>query len=124
MDRKDILSVLVLIGIIAFVVLIYALPDLIMSLSRHEYPNATVIDKYIKRYNDQDYFFIVIKTEDGKKVVLMDRDTIVFGKFNSADIYASVEIGKKYTFYTYGWRVPLFSWFENIYKVVPLNSTS
>jgi hypothetical protein len=53
-----------------------------MSLSRHEYPNATVIDKYIKRYNDKDYFFIVIKTEDGKKVVLMDRDTIVFGKFN------------------------------------------
>ncbi len=35
-------------------------------------------------------------------MVLMHRNSTVFGKFNSADICASVEIGKKYTSYTYG----------------------
>lgn len=41
-------------------------------------------------------------------------DAFFLGKFNSADTYADIEIGKTYLFETYGFRNGFFSWFPNI----------
>lgn len=41
-------------------------------------------------------------------------DAALIGKFNSADLYASIEPGKTYTFETYGFRNGFFSMFPNI----------
>lgn len=37
-------------------------------------------------------------------------------RWNSADVYQQIEVGKTYNFETSGWRVPPLSWFPNIVK--------
>lgn len=46
--------------------------------------------------------------------VLSVGDDMFKGKFDSADRYSAIEIGKSYTFDTVGWRNPFFSDFPNI----------
>lgn len=45
-------------------------------------------------------------------------DAFFLGKFNSADIYASIRPGHDYLFTTYGFRNGFFSWFPNITEAV------
>ncbi len=66
-----------------------------------------------------------IATEDGHKYliycegeVLSNEDSFSFLKFNSADVYNELEKGKTYKCKIAGWRVPLFSWTENIIEVI------
>jgi hypothetical protein len=44
-------------------------------------------------------------------------DEIVKGQWNSADTYGAIEVGKTYTFETYGERNGFFSLFPNIITV-------
>lgn len=41
-------------------------------------------------------------------------DNIFFGKFDSADRYAAVKVGKTYDFTVVGWRIPVLSQFPNV----------
>lgn len=41
-------------------------------------------------------------------------DALLLGKWNAADTYAGIEVGKTYEFTTYGFRNGLFSMFPNI----------
>lgn len=43
-------------------------------------------------------------------------DTIVFGRWNSSDLYNSLEKDATYKFTCAGWRVPFLSWYRNILK--------
>ncbi|MFD5599889.1 hypothetical protein ACFWHR_07505 [Leucobacter sp. NPDC058333] len=43
-------------------------------------------------------------------------DSIWLLRWNSADVYQQIEVGKTYDLETSGWRVPLLSWFPNIVK--------
>lgn len=51
-------------------------------------------------------------------------DTILFGKFNSSDLYGSIEIGKTYEMTVVGWRVPFLSMYRNVIKVQLINPNS
>ena len=53
------------------------------------------------------------------KGVYSDKDDWRFLKFNSSDIYGklSQKIGKLVTFEVTGFRVPLFSWYQNIIDI-------
>lgn len=46
--------------------------------------------------------------------VLENRDEIVHGKFNSADVQNNLIVGEKYRFRVSGWRIPVLSAFRNI----------
>jgi len=46
-----------------------------------------------------------------------ENDDLLFkGKFNSSDVYNQIKEGKTYKFVVYGWRVPFFSMYRNIYQ--------
>lgn len=49
--------------------------------------------------------------------VLQVADSLLDVRFNSADVYASLQEGKRYEFNTRGWRVPALSMFPNIIQV-------
>lgn len=51
------------------------------------------------------------------KGVFENDDCLFRGKFNSSDVYASIEEGKTYKFTVIGWRVPFLSTYKNIIKV-------
>jgi hypothetical protein len=48
-------------------------------------------------------------------------DTIVVGRFNSADLYGTLQPGTTYAMETGGYRVGVFSMFPNIISATPIN---
>jgi hypothetical protein len=83
--------------------------------------NVRVVDKQVKRLdNGREVFMIFTLRDNGKERVFVDADTKLFMKFNSADLYAKMETGKWYRVRTVGWRLNVFSQFENILKAEPL----
>ena len=88
--------------------------ELILLQNEHQYKNVTVVDKYVKRYDNTDKFFIVIKMKNNEIKILENRDSITNGKFNSADLQAEIKVNETYNIYSYGYRIHFLSMFENI----------
>jgi Protein of unknown function (DUF1523) len=76
--------------------------------------NVKVVDKIVKDLDGKQVYMIYTIRENGKERVFVDRDSKLYFKFNSADVYARMEKGKWYRVRTVGWRFPMKSWFENI----------
>lgn len=104
------LKALVCIGIV--VAILIAVPCCKSYYSEKTY-TATVTDKDIKNYNSSSKFLVFTKTDGETKVFSME-DSFVIGRFNTADDYAGIEVGETYTFKVIGWRIPIFSEYENI----------
>lgn len=45
------------------------------------------------------------------------RDDMLYGQFNSSDIYGRINIGESYRVKVLGVRVPILSWYRNIVSV-------
>lgn len=82
----------------------------------------TVTDKNIKRpaSNSMDIYMVYGKDDDGQIMVFKDTDSIIPPKFNSSDIYAQIEVGKTYALTVRGFRIRIFSEYENIYKATEI----
>lgn len=55
-----------------------------------------------------------------KEGVFQNTDSFLRWKFNSSDVYAAIEPGKRYRCDTYGWRLQFFSNYPNIVKCEPV----
>lgn len=64
---------------------------------------------------DGDHEYRVYTEECGTLVV---KDTLIRGRFNSSDTYGKLKENESYELTTNGWRVPVFSMFPNILKVL------
>lgn len=112
MKRKSI-PIELLVG--GFVLGVAIVGSIIPHTMKNTY-TVTITDKQVKRSNDSDKYLIYTKT-DGKTRVFKNTDSLLEGKFNSADVYAELEIGKTYDIETYGYRIPFCSMYENIVDV-------
>jgi hypothetical protein len=69
-------------------------------------------------------YFVISEGEIGdvKPVgtVYENKDAWFFFKWNSGDILRDLNVGETYTFHTYGWRFPFWSWFPNIITATPI----
>jgi hypothetical protein len=84
--------------------------------NEHSY-TITVTDK--DRVYDKDsskYLVFGENTETGETKVFENTDSLIKGKFNSSDFYGNLKVGETYKITVYGYRFPLFSWYENIIK--------
>lgn len=81
-----------------------------------ETTNCTVEDKYVQVGSKSSQKMIA--TSCG---VFQVEDEISQGNWNSADIYAGIEVGKTYDFDTYGWRNGFFSAFPNVSSAVEVD---
>lgn len=76
---------------------------------------CTVQDKEsVNKKSDHEYR--VYTEECG---VLSVGDNLLRWHFDSADVYASLEVGSTYNLTTTGWRVPLLSLMPNIIEATP-----
>jgi hypothetical protein len=96
-------------------------------LDRETY-TARVTEKTVKRYDDDDKYLLFTKlVEDNKVRVFENTDSWLELKRNSSNIWGELEEGKTYEIKTYGFRAPVFSWYENILEVkevsTPADST-
>lgn len=111
--RNSHLGLMLLTGIGVAVVILIGIRLFNSYYSEKTY-TVTVTDKNIKNYESGSKFLVFTKTEDGTTRVFSMEDTLIRGRWNTADDYAEVEIGETYTFTVIGWRIPFMSEYENI----------
>ena len=97
----------------ALVVAVLTLGYFAPTFDYDEY-TATVTKVETKRSSDSDRYLIYTKLEDGNTRVFTVTDSLMHWRWSSSDMYADLLPGTKYKFGTYGYRVPLLSWYENI----------
>lgn len=74
-----------------------------------------VIDKGIKSTGKSSQKYLVwVRCSDGLEVLEIT-DSLLAGRFDSSDLYGWIEEGRTYTFTVRGSRVPVLSWYANIY---------
>ncbi len=96
--------------IVLIVLAIVVSCSFIINTHKEEVLNVTVTDKAVKRYKDKDVYLIF--TDSGTFEV---SDSLVgFIRFNSSDVYGSIEAGKTYNLKLRGYRVPIPSMYQNI----------
>ncbi len=113
-ERKNsgwVAKALICIGIV--IAIIVAVLCFISYYSEKNY-TVTVTDKDIKNYDSSSKFLVFTKTENGETRVFSMEDTLIKGRWNTADDYAEIEVGETYTFTVIGWRIPFFSEYENV----------
>lgn len=120
-------SLQLIIIVVAFIA-IFTL-GLMPRLVFHNQYVMTVTDKDVKHYksgNDyEDKYLIFTKNnETGDVRVFENTDSLIPLKFNSSDIYASIEIGKTYEFDVRGLRIPFLSEYQNIYNIQDIKTVN
>ncbi|MCU5485153.1 MULTISPECIES: hypothetical protein [Bacillus] len=102
-------------GLIAIAVMIlFSIVFEVINYTHVTTVKGEVIDKYTKRSNDHDKFYIVVKQDDSSEKVIVNKDSVFMMKFDSADVQAQVKNGEKYEFKLRGYRVPVLSMFPNV----------
>ncbi len=98
------------IGIIALLILLSC--TACVGYMNEQTIECTVKDKWVKNYSsDSEY---LVSCDD---TVYKISDLMFKGKFNSSDIYARLEIGKRYKMKITGYRLPYFSEYQNINEI-------
>jgi len=100
--------------LIGFAVLLVVVAVLVNPNCNIDSYDVKVTDKIVKDVDGKQTYMIYTVRANGKERVFIDRDSKLYLKFNSADIYAKMEKGKWFRVRTVGWRFPMKSWFENI----------
>ena len=77
---------------------------------------GTVTEKTTKRAKNTDKFLVFITDASGNVSTLEVTDSLLRPRFDSADVYAGIEPNKTYSFEVGGSRVPVLSWYPNIYS--------
>lgn len=109
-----------IIVVVIFIILIVGITA-ITDFNDHTYV-ITVTDKDRTIENDKDdgtksKYIVFGDTEEGKSLVFENTDNILRLKVNSSNIQGSLKEGHTYEITVIGYRVPLFSWYENIIKI-------
>ncbi|HDG8455334.1 TPA: hypothetical protein PBS70_002064 [Staphylococcus aureus] len=106
-------GILRLFGVIALL-LVVATPIYTVAMYQHkETHQGTITDKYNKRQDKEDKFYIVL---DDKQVI-ENSDLLFKKKFDSADVQASLKIGDKVKVKTIGYRIHFLNLYPVLYEV-------
>ena len=103
-----------LVSILIIIIVVIFIKIITIGYSNKEVIAIQVKDKYIKRYNDADIYMVVDEDNNTYQIT----DLFFIGKFNSTDIYNSLDIGQVYFVETSGIRNYFFSWYKNINKII------
>ena len=114
--RKCYFTIVVMSMIIIIVFGIYGYRACSVGTGELRKVRSTVTDKGIKRINEEDKYMIYTDTGEGTEVFQIS-DSLLAGRFDSADVYAKIQVGKTYDFSVRGDRNGFMSWYPNIYEV-------
>ncbi|HDA0427905.1 TPA: hypothetical protein O4S22_002414 [Staphylococcus aureus] len=85
----------------------------VASYQHKEVHQGTITDKYNKRQDKEDKFYIVL---DNKQVI-ENSDLLFKKKFDSADIQARLKVGDKVEVKTIGYRIHFLNLYPVLYEV-------
>jgi hypothetical protein len=95
-----------------FILLVVLFCTIAPAIHTTEYVNLKVTDKSYA--GDEDSFIIWMEDADGNQYEFTNSDVLLRGKFDSSTVQGKIKVGSTYNIKTCGWRVPFFSWYENI----------
>lgn len=96
------------------VILFIAFAPGIMKVMNTQTYVVHVTDK--DRVSDKNKYLVYSFDLQGESRVFEITDSLYKFRFDSSDDYNQIEVGKTYKFTTGGYRVPIFSWYPNIYE--------
>lgn len=101
--------------IVLAVIILVIVPAIytVASYQHKETHQGTITDKYNKRQDKEDKFYIVL---DNKQVI-ENSDLLFKKKFDSADIQARLKVGDKVEVKTIGYRIHLLNLYPVLYEV-------
>ncbi|MBC5675588.1 hypothetical protein H8S76_25485 [Blautia sp. NSJ-34] len=121
MARSLFTCVLSIVGIIIIFSIAFYRP--INKVSNKREATAVVTDKVVKNSSDQGRYLIFTEDEDGNINTYEITDSLLAGRFDSSDLYASIKVGGKYRFEIGGSRNQVLSWYPNIYSCELIETT-
>ncbi|MBS3646484.1 hypothetical protein KCX52_11215 [Staphylococcus aureus] len=115
MDWFDIFiaGILRLFGVIALMLVVISPIYTVASYQHKEVHQGTITDKYNKRQDKEDKFYIVL---DNKQVI-ENSDLLFKKKFDSTDIQARLKVGDKVEVKTIGYRIHFLNLYPVLYEV-------
>ncbi|MBS3510438.1 hypothetical protein KCX33_02740 [Staphylococcus aureus] len=115
MDWFDIFiaGILRLFGVIALMLVVISPIYTVASYQNKEVHQGTITDKYNKRQDKEDKFYIVL---DNKQVI-ENSDLLFKKKFDSADIQARLKVSDKVEVKTIGYRIHFLNLYPVLYEV-------
>lgn len=106
--------------IFALLLILLVVINVAFSFNNHTYI-ATVTDKQRIITGNKDsqisYYLVFVDKENGTNSEFKNEDNFLRFKFNSSDIEGELKVGKTYKFTVVGYRIPIFSEYENIISV-------
>ncbi len=97
---------------IAIVFVVFLVADLFYVSNTNSYTHMTVTDKSYA--GSEDSFIIWMEDDAGIQYEFTNKDQWLRGKFNSSTVQGKLKEGCTYNIKTCGYRIPLFSWYENV----------
>lgn len=103
--------------IIAFciLVLLSILKPFFFSFNDTKY-TVTITDKE-RTHSGSEKYLVFGEDFDGNVIVFENSDSLLRGKWDSSNLQGELKIGSTYEITVVGYRVPLFSWYENIISI-------
>lgn len=88
---------------------------ILMNFNDTKY-TVTITDKE-RTHSDDEKYLVFGEDPDGNVMVFENTDNLLRGKWDSSNFQGELRIGKTYEVTVIGYRVPLFSWYENIIDI-------
>tara|TARA_Y100000310_G_C20701093_1_gene829949 strand:+ start:21 stop:356 length:336 start_codon:yes stop_codon:yes gene_type:complete len=104
------LSKIIVVGVIVIAIFFLFKPVCYWISAEEE---TITVNKTERINKDGESYYLVFAEEGTYKNV----DSWLFWKFNSSDVQGQLETGNTYKVKVAGWRIPLFSSYENIIKI-------
>ena len=113
MARSLFTCILSIVGIIIIFGIMFYRP--INKVSNKREVTAIVTDKVVKNSSNQSRYLVFTEDKEGNINTYEITDSLLAGRFNSSDLYASIKIGSEYKFEIGCSRNQFLSWYPNIY---------
>lgn len=89
----------------------------INKVTNHRDVTVTVTDKVVKYENGAGKYLIYTEDKNGEINVYQVSNSLCAGRFDSAEDFAKIEVGKTYKFNIAGSRNKFLMWYPNIYEI-------
>jgi hypothetical protein len=105
------------IKVIIVIIIIAILGNLVLFNFNDTKHTITITDKERIYENDTSKYLIFGEDQYGNVLVFENTDCLIRCKWNSSNIQGQLKEGHTYDITTVGYRVPIFSWYQNIIEI-------
>lgn len=105
----------VIVVLMALMLLCLIAKPFVFSFNDTRY-TVTITDKE-RTHSGSEKYLVFTEDSDGNVMVFENSDSLLRWKWDSSNLQGELKIGNTYEVTVVGYRVPLFSWYENIISI-------